>query len=69
VSYKSDSYYGVVLKGDTYKGFKANYVGDGLMNFAHTKHDDIRVTSKSESWMEDCWNDFLTNADAKEEKS
>jgi hypothetical protein len=39
-SYKSAAYFGVVLKADTYNDYRAIYVGDRLMVFAHPVHEE-----------------------------
>ena len=58
-SYKSDLYYDVVIKSGSYKGYSTNYVGIGGMRFIHNEKENIWVSSQSDNWMEECWNEFI----------
>jgi hypothetical protein len=63
----SNTYYGVIVGGDSYKGWKMPDVGDGRMRAFHPDHADFKVNKGlSKDWMEECWNDFLEHADSLE---
>jgi len=60
VSYESQTYFDVVLKNSSFKGYTSIYVGDGLMVFVHGSKSEIRVNSrKRHQWMKDCWQQFI----------
>lgn len=58
--YQSETYYDVVIRSKSYKGWTAPDVGMGAMRFIHPKHGEFRVNKgSSHTWMLDCWEDFL----------
>jgi len=64
-SYKSKLYYDVVIKSGLYKGFYITYVGIGTMIFTDGK-EEIKVdelTSRSDKWMKECWEQFINQVD------
>jgi len=68
--YESDIYYGVVIRGENFKGWHAPYVGFGRMKFTHSEHGDF-IVNKGDSinWMRECWDDFIEFVSNIENKS
>jgi len=62
--YMGELYVGVVLENQSYNGYKATWVGEGSMVFTSTTgNPEIKVHSKNENWMDECWNQFLRQSD------
>jgi len=61
-SYKSKLYYDVVIKSGSYKGFYTTFVGLGLMKFTDGAIE-IKLSSTSQNWMKECWEQFIKQAD------
>ena len=58
--YKSAIYFGVIIRGEAFKGWTAPDVGDGRMRFTHPKHGELRINKGlSSKWMQECWDDFM----------
>jgi len=52
------------LENQSYNGYKATWVGEGSMVFTSTTgNPEIKVHSKNENWMDECWNQFLRQSD------
>ena len=58
--YKSDIYYGVVIRGESLDGWFAPDVGMGRMKFIHHKYGEFKVNKgMSNDWMRECWEEFV----------
>jgi len=59
--YKSETYYAVVIRGESFKGWRAPDVGLGSMRFIHPEHGELRIDKgQSKDWMQECWDSFLS---------
>ena len=61
--YKSDIYFGVIIRNESFLGWSAHDVGDGRMRFIHPDHEELRINKGlSNNWMKECWDDFISHA-------
>lgn len=58
--YLGETYYSVIIKDGSYKGWKAIYVGCGTMEFVKENENIIvkETVPNSPNWMQECWEKF-----------